>query len=275
MPELRLAGRVAAVTGGASGIGRTAALRLCRAGARVMIGDVDEAAAAELLTQAAAAGYAQQLRFVRTDVSIESDVADLFAATIDEFGDLHIAFNNAGIADTLDPITDVAVEHWDRIFAVNARGVFLGVKHAARAITAAGHGGSIVNTASVDGLSASSGFPSYSAAKAAVINFTRVAAVELAPAEIRVNVICPGGILTPMLAHGDIPGARAWLDRLQPWPHAGLPDDVAAVVEFLASDDARFITGETITVDGGLMAAGARIKEKIVARMQTRTGATS
>jgi NAD(P)-dependent dehydrogenase (short-subunit alcohol dehydrogenase family) len=270
MVERRLAGRAAVVTGGASGIGKAAALRLCKAGARVMVGDVDEAAADQLLADADLAGSVDQLRFRRTDVSVEDDVAGLIAAAVDEFGDLHIVFNNAGISDTLDPIVDVSVEHWDRVFAVNARGVFLGIKHGARAMLAAGHGGAIINTSSIDGLSASSGFPSYSAAKAAVINLTRVAAVELAPARIRVNAICPGGVLTPMLARGDVEGARAWLETLQPWPEAGLPEDVAAVVEFLASDDAGFITGEAVTVDGGLMAGGARLVEKIRARVETR-----
>ena len=275
MAERRLEGRVAAVTGGASGIGKAAALRLCDAGARVMVGDVDEAAAAKLVDDAASAGHAGRLRFRRTDVSVEDDVADLFGAADDEFGGLDIVFNNAGVSDTLDPIVDVRVEHWDRVFAVNARGVFLGVKHAARMMLAAGNGGAIVNTSSVDGLSASSGFPSYSAAKAAVVNFTRVAAVELAPARIRVNVICPGGILTPMLARGDVAGTRTWLEGLQPWPEAGLPEDVAAVVEFLVSDDARFITGETVTVDGGLMAGGACLREKISARMSERMAAAA
>jgi NAD(P)-dependent dehydrogenase (short-subunit alcohol dehydrogenase family) len=270
MVERRLAGRAAVVTGGASGIGKAAALRLCKAGARVMVGDVDEAAADQLLADADLAGSVDQLRFRRTDVSVEDDVAGLIAAAVDEFGDLHIVFNNAGISDTLDPIVDVSVEHWDRVFAVNARGVFLGIKHGARAMLAAGHGGAIINTSSIDGLSASSGFPSYSAAKAAVINLTRVAAVELAPARIRVNAICPGGVLTPMLARGDVEGARAWLETLQTWPEAGLPEDVAAVVEFLASDDAGFITGEAVTVDGGLMAGGARLVEKIRARVETR-----
>ncbi|UXA05348.1 SDR family oxidoreductase [Mycobacterium sp. SMC-2] len=262
------------VTGGASGIGKATTLRMCAAGARVMVGDVDEAAAEQLLSDAAMAGHAENVRFRRTDVSAEDDVAALIAAAVAEFGDLHVMFNNAGVSDTLDPIVEVPVEHWDRVFAVNARGVFLGIKHSARAMLAAEHGGAIVNTASIDGLSASSGFPSYSAAKAAVINLTRVAAVELAPARIRVNVICPGGVLTPMLARGDVEGARTWLEKLQPWPEAGLPEDVAAVVEFLASDDARFITGESVTVDGGLMAGGARLVDKIRARLQAGAAAS-
>jgi len=274
MVERRLAGRVAVVTGGASGIGKAAALRMCEAGARIMVGDLDEAAAEQLLADAVAAGHAKHVAFRRTDVSAEDDVAALIAAAVDEFGDLHIVFNNAGVSDTLDPIVDVSVEHWDRVFAVNARGVFLGIKHGARAMLAAGHGGAIVNTSSIDGLSASSGYPSYSAAKAAVINLTRVAAVELAPTRIRVNVICPGGVLTPMLARGDTEGARTWLEHLQPWPEACLPEDVAAVVEFLASDDARFITGETVTVDGGLMAGGARLGDKIRALLQARAAAS-
>jgi NAD(P)-dependent dehydrogenase (short-subunit alcohol dehydrogenase family) len=179
--------------------------------------------------------------------------------------------NNAGVPDSIDPLVDVSVEHWDRIFAVNARGVFLGIKHGARAMQAAGHGGAIINTASIDGITASSGFPTYSASKAAVINLTRAAAVELAPDHIRVNAICPGGVLTPMLARGDEESARRWLTGLQPWPEVGLPEDVAAVVAFLASDDARFVTGEPVTIDGGLMAGGARLRDEIRERLRSLT----
>jgi NAD(P)-dependent dehydrogenase (short-subunit alcohol dehydrogenase family) len=270
----RLTGHVAVVTGGASGIGRSTVFRLCDAGARVMVGDVDGDAGERLLAEVADAGHAGAVGFRRTDVSQEPDVVALIDAAVADFGDLDIVVNNAAVRDSFDPIIDVTVEHWDHVFAVNARGVFLGVKHGARVMQAAGHGGAIVNIASVDGLAASSGFPSYSAAKAAVINFTRVAAVELAPARIRVNVICPGGVLTPMLAQGDVEGTRRWLESLQPWPEAGLPEDIASVIEFLASDASRYMTGETVTVDGGLMAGGAHLTEKIRARVAERLAVT-
>lgn len=271
----RLEGKVAVVTGGASGIGKATAFRLCRAGASVMVADRDGAASQAMLDEAAAAGHGSNLRYWPTDVSVEDDVAGLMAATIEIFGDLDVVFNNAAVRDTIVPLVDVPVEHWDNVMAVNARGVFLGIKHGARAMLAAGHGGAIVNTASVDGLSASSGFPSYSSAKAAIINLTRVAAVELAPALIRVNVICPGGVLTPMLAQGDEEGTREWLASLQPWPEAAVPEDIASVVEFLASDDSRIITGETVVIDGGLMAGGARLSEKIRARIQAKLAAAA
>jgi NAD(P)-dependent dehydrogenase (short-subunit alcohol dehydrogenase family) len=239
-----------------------------------MVADRDEAMAEMMMDEVSGSGRAGRIRFCQTDVSVEADVMDLMDAVIDQFGDLDVVFNNAGVRDTLDPIVDVAVEHWDHVFAVNARGVFLGIKHGARTMQAAGHGGVIVNTSSIDGLSASSGFPSYSAAKAAVINLTRVAAVELAPSRIRVNVVCPGGILTPMLAQGDEEGTRQWLTSLQPWPEAGLPEDIASVVEFLASDDSGFMTGETVVVDGGLMAGGARLVDSIRERVRARAKST-
>lgn len=271
----RLDDRVAVVTGGASGIGKATTFRFCEEGARVMVGDRDAATAEHMLAEAAAAGFGARVGFQPTDVSVEADVAALVAAAVDEFGDLDIVVNNAAVSDSIEPLVDVSVEHWDHLFAVNARGVFLGIKHGARAMQAAGHGGSIINTASIDGILANSGFPTYSAAKAAVINLTRAAAVELAPARIRVNALCPGGILTPMLARGDEEGTRSWLLGLQPWPEVGLPEHVAAVALFLASDDACFVTGEPVIVDGGLMAGGARLRDPIRARLLARMGVAS
>ena len=155
------------------------------------------------------------------------------------------------------------VEDWDYTFAVLVRGVFLGIKHAARAMKAQGRGGAIVNTASVAGVTGGSGPLAYSSAKAAVINMTRVAATELASDRIRVNAICPGGILTPLIDRGD-PGAVAErLVHLQPWPEHGRPEDIAAAAFFLAGDDARFITGEALVVDGALLAAGPNLFGKL------------
>ncbi len=136
------------------------------------------------------------------------------------------------------------------------RGVFLGMKHGARVMKAQGQGGSFINTASIAGLSGGDGPQAYSAAKAAVINLTRAVAVELAPFRIRVNAICPGGILTPLLHRGSPEVIEPLLTKLQPWPDVGRPEHIAAVALFLASDEAAFITGEAVVADGGVTAAG-------------------
>jgi len=173
-----------------------------------------------------------------------------------EFGRLDCVFNNAGVGGAMGPINHVAVEDWDYTFAVLVRGVFLGLKHGARVLKAQGTGGSMISTASIAGLSGGDGPQAYSAAKAAVINLTRCVAVELAPYRIRVNAICPGGISTPLLHRGNPELLEPMLQKLQPWPEAGKPEDIAAAALFLAGDDARFVTGEALVVDGGLTAAG-------------------
>jgi len=137
------------------------------------------------------------------------------------------------------------------------KGVFLGMKHAARAMKAQGRGGVIVNTASIAGLSGGDGPQAYSAAKAAVINLTRAVAIELAPQRIRVNAICPGAILTPLIHRGNADAMRPLLEKFQPWPDAGQPEHIAAAALFLASDDAAFVTGEALVVDGGASAQGS------------------
>lgn len=252
----RLEGKVALVTGGASGIGRASTLRFCAEGARVVMADYNEASGDETLALAEKAGVANRVRFVRTDVSAEEDVAEAVARTVDEFGRLDVVFNNAGVGGAFGTITDIHVEDWDYTFAVLVRGVFLGTKHAARVMRDQGGGGAIVNTASVAGLSGGGGPQAYSAAKAAVINFTRTTAVELAPQRIRVNAICPGVILTPLLHRGREEKMAHVIDSVQPWPDGGRPEDIAAAALYLASDEARFVTGEALVVDGGLTAAG-------------------
>ena len=198
--------------------------------------------------------------FARTDVAAEDDVEAMVAAAVDAFGAIDVVFNNAGVGGAFGPITHLEVEDWDYTFAVLTRGVFLGIKHGARAMQAAGGGGSIINTASVAGLSGSAGPLAYSAAKAAVVNLTRAAAVELAPDRIRVNCICPGGIQTPLaLGRRDPEAAARAMAAMQPWPEAGRPEDIAGAALFLASDDSAFVTGEALVVDGGLVAAGPRL----------------
>jgi NAD(P)-dependent dehydrogenase (short-subunit alcohol dehydrogenase family) len=256
----RLEGRATVITGGASGIGRAAVLEFLAEGARVVVADLNEANGKETLELAGQAGHGDAVRFVRTDVSQESDVEAAVKLCTSEFGRLDCIFNNAGIGGAFGSITDMSVEDWDYTFAVLARGVFLGIKHAARVMRAQGQGGSIVNTASVAGMGGGAGPLAYSSAKGAVINLTRAAARELAPDLIRVNAICPGAILTPLLHRGNAEAIGGLLRQIQPWPEIGQPEHVASAALFLASDDARFITGESLVVDGGLMAASPVIR---------------
>jgi NAD(P)-dependent dehydrogenase (short-subunit alcohol dehydrogenase family) len=261
--NVRLEDKVAVITGAASGMGRAATERFCREGARVVAADMNEANGKQLLVDLEAAGYSDAVRFVRADVSVEDDVAAAIGVAVGEFGGLDIMFNNAGVGGVFGPITDIAVEDWDWTFGVLCRGVFLGIKHAARVMIDQDRGGAIVNTASVAGLSAGSGPQAYSAAKAAVINLTRVAARELAPKCIRVNAICPGAINTPLLHRGNADAMAPMLERVQPWPGVGEARHIADAALFLASDEAEFVTGEALVVDGGLMAGGPNLFGKL------------
>lgn len=252
-------GSVALVTGAASGIGRATAERFLADAWRVVAADLNATAGEELVADLSGKG---ELEFVKTDVSREEDVAAAVARATEVFGRIDCVFNNAGIGGAFGPITELEAEDWDHTFAVLVRAVFLGIKHGARAMRAQGTSGSIVNTASIAALSGGAGPQAYSAAKAAVVNLGRSAAVELAPDRIRVNTVCPGVIATPLLGRGE-EQARPVLDRVQPWPEMGRPEHVANLVVFLAGDEARFITGEAVTVDGGVTAAGPRLDDSL------------
>jgi len=254
-PTGRLADKVALITGGASGMGRATALRFLEEGACVVIADMNEGTGKETLELAAKLGAAKRITFVRTNVADEDDVAAAVERAL-EFGGLDCMFNNAGIGGALGSLLDTEVDDWDATCAVLLRGVSLGIKHAGRAMKATGLGGSIINTASVAGLSGGAGPACYSACKAAVINLSRAAALELAPLRVRVNAICPGGILTPLIHRGDEESAKTRLERFQPWPAHGRGEHIANAALFLASDESEFVTGEALVVDGGLTAAG-------------------
>ena len=260
---MRLKDRVAVVTGGASGIGLASVLRFLEEGAAVVVADYNAATGAAALSEARRRGF-ERVDFIRTDVAHEVDVEAMLARAIDRFGSVDVVFNNAGITGAIGPLTETRVEDWDYTFDILVKGVFLGVKHAARAMRALGRGGSIINTSSVGGLCGDAGPLVYSAAKAAVVNLTRSCAVELAPDRIRVNAICPGFIATPLAAGGpDVSSVERQFAGRQPWPEAGVADDVAGAVLFLASDDARFVTGESLVVDGGLLASGPGVSREI------------
>ena len=258
----RFADRVAVVTGGAAGMGLATVERFLAEGARVVVGDLNADRGAALLAAADADGVADRVKFSTTDVSIEPDVEALVTLAVESFGRLDVMFNNAGIGGAFGPITELEVDDWDATFAVNTRSVFLGIKYSARVMIAQGGGGSIISTASVAGLSGGGGPQAYSAAKAAVINLTQSAAVELAPHRIRVNAICPGAVYTDLLHRGDPEAADQWREELQPWPDRGEPSDIAGVATWLASDDSRFVSGAHIVADGALTAAGPRLTQR-------------
>jgi NAD(P)-dependent dehydrogenase (short-subunit alcohol dehydrogenase family) len=259
---MRLQHKVAVVTGGASGMGRATVERFLAEGARVVIADFNETTGRALYEALSEEGYEEACSFIRTDVAKEADVIAMLEHADSAFGGLDVLFNNAGVGGAIGPLTETRVEDWDYTFDVLAKGVFLGIKHGAKLMRAAGRGGSIINTASIAGLSGDGGPMVYSAAKAAVISLTQSAAVELAPDRIRVNAICPGFIATPLADGGDPEGARRAFAKGQPWPDYGRGEDIAGAALFLASDDSAFVTGEKLVVDGGLTAAGPELSKK-------------
>ena len=252
----RLANKVALVTGGGSGIGEATVRLFAAEGAAVVIADIQDdrgrRVAGELGPRAA---------YVHADVSREDDVRGAVAETVRRFGRLDCMFNNAGYGGVGGRIAEIPVAGFDETLGVLLRGVFLGMKHAAPVMKAQGSG-SIISTASVAGMVTGLGPHVYSAAKAAVIHLTRSVAMELGEHNVRVNCICPGGIATPIFGKGlgltieraeaIVPLMKGVLENLQPIKRSGLPDDIAQAALWLASDDATFVNGHALVVDGGL-----------------------
>ncbi len=252
------------VTGGGGGMGQATVLRFLAEGARVVIADFNAVSGQTTLELVRQAGHQDAARFIRTDVAQESDVKAMIDCAMSEFGRLDVLFNNAGVGGAIGPVWELEEEEWDYTFDVLVKGVFFGIKHGSRVLRSQNQGGAIINTASVAGLSGGCGPLAYSAAKAAVVNLTRAAAVQLAPDKIRVNSICPGFILTGLThsAQRTLEEAGQHLDGLQPLPEHGTGADIAGTALFLASEDSRFITGEEIVVDGGLTAIGPDMWER-------------
>lgn len=246
----RLDGKVALITGGASGIGLGTVELFVAEGAKVIAADIQDEKGAMLEQR-----FAGKVAYAHCDVTSEADIAAAVAKAKSEFGGLDILFNNAGISDRMTHITEITVEGWDWIFNILVRGPALGMKHAVPLMRERG-GGAIINTASASGMAADYGFTAYNAAKAGVINYTRCLAIDHARDNIRANAICPGPVDTPLLTSGvdAIEGLRGIWERIVPSGRFARPEEIAAVALFLASDDASGVTGASIPVDGGLTA---------------------
>ncbi|OBF46408.1 oxidoreductase [Mycobacterium sp. 852002-50816_SCH5313054-b] len=262
-----LAGKVAIVTGGGSGIGRGTVEKFVAEGARVVIADVEAERGEEL-----AAGLGPDTFFVRTDVSDPDQVGALVAAAVERFGGLHVMVNNAGVSGTMHPrFLEDDLADFHRIMAVNVLGVMAGTRDAARHMAAHG-GGSIINMTSIGGIQAGGGVMTYRASKAAVIQFTKSAAIELAYYEIRVNAIAPGNIPTPLLKTSAMnmdaeqleryeAGIRETMRADRPLKREGTAEDIAEAALYFASDRSRYVTGTVLPVDGGTV-AGKAIRSK-------------
>ncbi|NML92678.1 MULTISPECIES: SDR family NAD(P)-dependent oxidoreductase [Novosphingobium] len=246
---MRFKDKVAIATGGASGIGAAFVRRLHGEGASVMIADLDAEKGGAL-----AAELGERAAFRQVDVSDPAAMAALAQATADTFGGIDVLFNNAGIG-CFGETPDLDIEQWKRVIAINLDAVFYGSKAVIPFMRQRG-GGAIVNTASASGMAADYAFTAYNAAKAGVINYTRCLAIDHARDGIRANAICPGPVDTPLLVTGvdAIQGLRADWERRVPMNRFADPAEIAAVAAFLASDDASYLTGASIPVDGGLTA---------------------
>jgi NAD(P)-dependent dehydrogenase (short-subunit alcohol dehydrogenase family) len=283
MGERAMDGRVAVVTGGAGGIGSATAARLARDGAAVVVVDVDGAGAARVAKDLGDAAIA-----VEADVSREADVERYLAAAVERFGRVDLHHLNAGIPGSPAPFEELTADDFDRVVAVNLRGPFLGLRAAFRQYAAQGTGGAVVVTASIASLRGSADLIPYHASKHGVLGLVRSAAVHGGPLGVRVNAVAPGIVPTALFA-GSAPGPGGGSDMVQrastsPMRRAGTPEEVAGAVAFLLGDDAGYMTGEVVSVDGGATivnnarpsgGAGAWDPAPLDARMAPRRGSHS
>ena len=250
---MRLQDKVSIITGGASGMGRVAARMFAAEGARVVVADVTEQAAQSVVDEVAAAGG--QAMAVAADVSKEADAKRMIDAAVEAFGRVDVLYNNAGIMPQADhSVIDTSVEDWDRVMAVNVRGVFLGCKYAIPKMVEQGSG-SIINIASFVALiGCSNPQDAYTASKGAVLSLTRSLAVQFAPQGVRSNAICPGPVETPLLMDWLVKDEEAKRIRLarNPTGRFGKPEEIVHMAIYLASDESRWTNGAALVVDGGI-----------------------
>jgi NAD(P)-dependent dehydrogenase (short-subunit alcohol dehydrogenase family) len=246
---MKLNEKIAIVTGGGAGIGRGAAIRFAKEGAKVTVADIDSQSGEETVSLIRESGG--EAIFVKTDIKDSSQVKELINATTNAFGGLHILVNNAGIGHSEVRSVDLTEEEWDHVIDINLKGVFLGIKYAVPEMKKAG-GGAIINTSSLLGLKGKKYQAAYNASKAGVVLLTQNAALEYGKYNIRVNAVAPGIIDTKII--------DVWKNDERRWPfisranalgRIGTPEEVANAIFFLASDEASFITGTTLSVDGG------------------------
>jgi NAD(P)-dependent dehydrogenase (short-subunit alcohol dehydrogenase family) len=263
-----LTGKVAIVTGGAAGLGEGMARRFAAEGAKVVIGDVDADAGAALVKDIGSSAL-----FVEADMSQFDQVSGLVTTATERFGGLHVMVNNAGVSSTMHrSLFDDDLADFEKVMAVNVRGVMAGTRDAARLMRDAGDGGSIINITSIGGILAGGGVLTYRASKAAVIQFTKSAAIELAHYEIRVNAIAPGNIRTAIVRKSAAGGDLAKLEEFEakiretmrndrPLKREGTVEDVAEAALYFATDRSRYVTGTVLPVDGGTVAGKVIVRK--------------